>query len=65
MRHTPEIRLQAARNTLDRAYEACAHWDFESGLQEPSGGFSECCYRVDDAQRELANARKLITRLRR
>lgn len=56
MKHSPAIRLAAARRALDLAYAACPHWDYESGTHE--GIAHECCYVVDDARRELRTACK-------
>lgn len=54
-KHSPTIRVHAAQVELTRARDACPHWDYESGE-----GYAECCYRVDDAKRELRNARKAM-----
>ena len=53
-KHSPLIRLQAARRDLDAARELCMHWDFE----DDGAAGCECCYRVDDAKRELRAAKK-------
>lgn len=62
-KHSPIIRLQDARDELDRAYAACPHGDYEAGTHE--GAAHECCYRVDEARRELRNARNLVARIAR
>lgn len=53
-KHSPAIRLQAARASLDLAYENCPHWDYESGP-----GHYACCCMVEEAKAELKKARKL------
>jgi hypothetical protein len=57
-KHTPIIRLQAARYAYSLAQEACAHWDMES-----EGGNHECCYRMDDAKRELRLAKRAVEKV--
>lgn len=52
MKHSPLIRLQAASNAYVAAQHACPHWDEESN---DSG--HECCYQLDEAQREFRLAR--------
>lgn len=54
-KHTPLIRLQAAQRDLALAREACPHWDMES-----EGLDWACCYRIDEARRELRLARKQV-----
>lgn len=50
-KHTPLIRLQAARSAYRLATEACPHWDYEG-----ASGRAECCWRVVDAGAELRAA---------
>lgn len=53
-KHTPLIRLQAARGEYRLAQEACPHWGYLDGSDDPH----ECCYRVMDAARELRAAKR-------
>jgi hypothetical protein len=46
-------RLINAKLRLQRAREACPHWD-----QESDGEGHECCYDVDDASRALRRAKQ-------
>lgn len=57
-KHSPEIKLAAAKRELDAAFDACPHWDFED--DEPC--HAECCYRLDDARRAVRKARKSVER---
>jgi len=52
-KHSPLIRLQTARRNYDAAQGACVHWDMDG-----STGDHRCCYELDDAQRELSEAKK-------
>lgn len=53
-KHSPLIRLLAAKSTYRAASEACPHWDYEGGPDNPQ----QCCWAVLEAQRELKNAKK-------
>jgi hypothetical protein len=59
-KHSPLIRLQAARRAYEAAQGACAHWDMSgtAGADEAHG----CCHDLYDAQRELSAARKAVKR---
>jgi len=51
-------RLINAKLRLQRAREACAHWDqFEDGSPDCDGNMRDCCYDVDDAKQALRNAK--------
>lgn len=52
-KHSPIIRLQAARTAYSLAQETCPHWDMES-----DGSGNECCYRLDEARIEVKLAKK-------
>lgn len=52
---TPQTKLTAAKRELELALELCPHWDYES-----DGDRYDCCYRVDDAKRDLKQV-KLLT----
>lgn len=58
-RHSPQIRLTAARVALRIAREECAHWDFES---EPEPG-RKCCNALLDALHEVRLARAALHKL--
>ena len=45
-KHTPLIRLQATRLTLDAAQQECPHWDHEG-----HHGDGECCLALLEAKR--------------
>lgn len=53
-KHTTLIRLQSAENVYVVAQECCPHWDMESAGDEAR---HECCYALDEAQREVNKAR--------
>lgn len=59
-KHSPSVRLSAAKRRLDLAYQECPHWDFES--DGDSG--HDCCFEVTDARKEVAEARAAIKRQR-
>ena len=52
-KHSPQIKMLAAKRELDAAFDACPHWDLEDGCE----GHAECCYRLDDAKRALRAAK--------
>lgn len=54
-KHTPQIRLQQARDRHQAASEVCPHWDCES-----DGDRHDCCWEVLEAARELKLARKAV-----
>lgn len=56
-KHTPLIRLSAAKRQLGIAQEACSHWDYES-----DGCGYECCNELAAAERELRAARAAMER---
>lgn len=53
-KHSPLIRLHAARAAYNAAMSACPHWDMESDSDACHG----CCDDLYTAQRELMAARK-------
>lgn len=53
-KHTPLIRLDAARRAYNAAQEACPHWDYES-----DGSGHDCCVALEKTQRELSAARRV------
>lgn len=58
--HSPLIRLQAARRAKDAAEAACPHWDLNGFDFGEHGDPSECCYKLDEARRELKRAAAAI-----
>jgi hypothetical protein len=56
-KHTPAIRLSAARRAYESALEACPHWDYETGHAEHG-----CCHELEEMRRELALARAAIAK---
>jgi hypothetical protein len=55
MKHSPLIRLHAAKRAYDTALSNCAHWDYEHD-EEPRSN-CDCCTALRCANTELANAR--------
>jgi phage-related protein len=53
--HTPLIRLQAAKRSLELAQQNCPHWDYES-----DGCGYDCCREMDEADRELFLAKQAM-----
>lgn len=55
-KHTPQIRLQAARRSLELARQECPHWDYLGEIEFPH----DCCWDVLEAGQELriANAER-------
>lgn len=51
-KHTPQIRLQAARRSLELAREECSHWEYMGEIEFPH----DCCWDVLDAKQELRMA---------
>ena len=58
MKHTPTIRLSAAKRAYVQAQEACPHWDYESD----GDGAHDCCEALRAAQDELRLARKVVSK---
>jgi hypothetical protein len=58
MRHSPQIRLIAAKRDRDLAEQACPHWDFEHGPDADQ----PCCDRLYNARNEVKLARRLVAR---
>lgn len=57
-KHSPTIRLAAARLALSIARQDCPHWDMESD----GDGHDECCHRLDEAKLELRRAVNMVER---
>ena len=52
-------RLINAKLRLQRAREACAHWDqLEDGGPDCDGNMRDCCLEVEDAKRVLRLAKQ-------
>jgi hypothetical protein len=58
--HGLQTLTNSARNRLDLAREACAHWDYES-----DGEGHPCCKAVQVALEAYRDARKVIRRATR
>jgi hypothetical protein len=56
MKHSPSIRLAAAKRAYESAQQDCAHWDYESD----GAGHHDCCEAMADAATELRKARKEV-----
>lgn len=56
-KHSPLIRLQAARRAYDSALSNCAHWDYES---DEHGADHPCCHELESARVELDRAKKAV-----
>lgn len=58
-KHSPLIRLQAARIAYDLAQEQCPHWDYDAN---PAPCLDTCCWALMDASQELRQAKRAANR---
>lgn len=58
-KHTPLMRLQAARRAKHAAEECCPHWDYESS-GEHCEGMQPCCDALRLAAREVRLAKQAM-----